>query len=99
MQNRVLEISPQKTTLISFYAVEGTSPFFQVPVQRSLVKKILENYPNDTLIPTRNLFLDPQDSGQIRILKERKILYFDDDHLSQEGALLLYHRLKMEIEK
>ena len=56
----------------------------------------VDKYDNFSLLPVVDLFLN---NGDCQIVKGNKVLYLDDDHLTDEGALLAKQRFKSLIEK
>jgi peptidoglycan/LPS O-acetylase OafA/YrhL len=59
------------------------------------INKLTRSSKNCSVIRTKDIFLNKK--GLVRVLDGKKILYIDDDHLSDAGARLLKHRIKSSL--
>lgn len=60
----------------------------------SLVEQLAADYAFCTALPVQDLY---RDGNQVTVLRGRKVLYTDDDHLSRDGALLAKDRIRETI--
>ena len=61
---------------------------------RSLMRRLAVEYPNCRVVPTSDLFLD---EGGVLVMRDRRVLYMDDNHLTDEGASLAEGRIAAAI--
>jgi peptidoglycan/LPS O-acetylase OafA/YrhL len=62
---------------------------------RVLIRDLAAEHVGCRVVPTRDLFLD---EGGVLVMRDRTVLYFDDDHLTDEGAAVSQPRIAAEIE-
>lgn len=62
---------------------------------RSLMRQLAAEHPGCRVVPTQDLFLD---DGGVLVMRDRTMLYFDSDHLTDEGVMLAEARIAAEIE-
>ena len=62
---------------------------------RDLIQKISSKYPYCTVVPVADVFYKA--GAGAWILDGSRVLYIDDDHLSQDGALKLKDRIYEKI--
>jgi peptidoglycan/LPS O-acetylase OafA/YrhL len=61
---------------------------------RALLRDLAAEHAGCRIVPTRDIFLD---EGGVLVMRDRTVLYFDDDHLTDEGAALAQPRIAAEI--
>ena len=63
---------------------------------RALIRQIKGDCSHCEILPVADLFMR---DGDVRALDGRDVLYIDDDHLSQQGALKARTRIKQALER
>jgi hypothetical protein len=64
---------------------------------RDWLRAYVADRPNVHLVEVEDLFVD--DKGGVRVLDGNTLLYFDDDHVTNDGARLLKPRLRELLER
>lgn len=100
------EIACTAQDLVQYLAHLGidpvTNPDYRLPQAhvelyergRSLMLRMAAEYPNCRVVPTSDLFID---DGGVLVMRDRKVLYMDDNHLTDEGASLAESRIAAAI--